>query len=276
MKESIAWIGLGQCGGNIAKLFEDKGYNSLYINTSQEDLATLEEVKYIYHIPRGEGCNKNRRKAKKLLMGDYLAILEQVKEKIPEEYIGVVFSTGGGTGSGSAPLLIDLLTRQTSKKVFATAVMPSKKESYIANSNTYECFQELEGLEKLGATFVLDNNKDDKMWINSQFVRSFEEFIKIPTHRNIRGNVDVSELKEFLSARGAAIIGISKKDNKEKISSAKVIESLSNNIFAPIEPDRVLKYVVLSALCQFDTNELKKSLGEWLDLYRGRNPVEVQ
>jgi len=273
MRELVAWIGLGQCGGNIAKLFEEKGYNCLYINTSQEDLATLDDVKFLYHIPKGEGCNKSRRKAKKLVAEDYSEVLNQIKEKLSEEYVGVVFSTGGGTGSGIAPLLIDLLTQQTSKKVFAVAVMPSKKESYVTNSNTYECFKELEALQKLGATFVLDNNKDDKLKVNKRFVRAFEKFVEIPKHHSVRGNIDVSELKEFLTARGAAIIGVAEKDNKEKVSSARVIESLSNNIFAPIETDRVVKYVALSALNPIDDNELKKFLGEWLDIYKGKNPM---
>ena len=66
MKNKIAFVAVGQAGGNIGQLFEDRGFNVLYINTSQEDLDTLEHAKYKYHIPGGEGCNKNRRKANSL------------------------------------------------------------------------------------------------------------------------------------------------------------------------------------------------------------------
>ena len=54
MKNKIAFVAVGQAGGNIGQLFEQKGYNVLYINTSQEDLDTLEKAKFKYHIPNGE------------------------------------------------------------------------------------------------------------------------------------------------------------------------------------------------------------------------------
>ena len=34
------------------------------MNTSQEDLDTLDHAKFKHHITGGEGCNKDRRKAK--------------------------------------------------------------------------------------------------------------------------------------------------------------------------------------------------------------------
>lgn len=42
MKDKIAFIAVGQAGGNIGQLFESMGYTVLYINTSREDLETLE------------------------------------------------------------------------------------------------------------------------------------------------------------------------------------------------------------------------------------------
>ena len=50
MKNKIAFIAVGQAGGNIGQLFERRGYTVLYINTSQEDLDTLEKAKFKYHI----------------------------------------------------------------------------------------------------------------------------------------------------------------------------------------------------------------------------------
>lgn len=45
MKDKIAFIAVGQAGGNIGQLFESMGYTVLYINTSREDLETLENAK---------------------------------------------------------------------------------------------------------------------------------------------------------------------------------------------------------------------------------------
>ena len=65
--KDFAFIGVGQAGGNIAELFELAGYKALYINTSQEDLATLENAKQKHHIVGGEGAAKDRDRAKALV-----------------------------------------------------------------------------------------------------------------------------------------------------------------------------------------------------------------
>ena len=80
MKNKIAFVAVGQAGGNIGQLFEQKGYNVLYINTSQEDLDTLEKAKFKYHIPNGEGCNKDRRKAKQLVIDDFDQIAAEIED----------------------------------------------------------------------------------------------------------------------------------------------------------------------------------------------------
>ena len=46
MKEQIGILGVGQCGGNIVSLFEQKGYECAYVNTSMEDLNSLKNAKY--------------------------------------------------------------------------------------------------------------------------------------------------------------------------------------------------------------------------------------
>lgn len=71
MKDKIAFIAVGQAGGNIGQLFESMGYTVLYINTSREDLETLENAKFRYHVSNGEGCNKDRYKAKHLIVEDF-------------------------------------------------------------------------------------------------------------------------------------------------------------------------------------------------------------
>ena len=92
MKNKIAFVAVGQAGGNIGQLFEQKGYNVLYINTSQEDLDTLEKAKFKYHIPNGEGCNKDRRKAKQLVIDDFDQIAAEIETKIKSELIFVIFA----------------------------------------------------------------------------------------------------------------------------------------------------------------------------------------
>ena len=46
MKNEIGFVCIGQAGGNIGNLFDELGFNVLYINTSQEDLDTLKGAKH--------------------------------------------------------------------------------------------------------------------------------------------------------------------------------------------------------------------------------------
>ena len=85
MKNKIAFVAVGQAGGNIGRLFEEKGYTVIYINTSQEDLDTLTAAKYKYHIPDGEGCNKDRHKAKQLVVDDFDRIAAEIDSKITQK-----------------------------------------------------------------------------------------------------------------------------------------------------------------------------------------------
>ena len=82
MKDKIAFVAIGQAGGNIGQLFEERGFSVLYLNTSEEDLLTLEDAKFKYHITGGEGCNKDRRKAKQLVIDDYDSIATEMDAKI--------------------------------------------------------------------------------------------------------------------------------------------------------------------------------------------------
>jgi len=269
MRNNIGFIAVGQGGGNIGSLLEERGYNVLFINTSREDLETLNEAKHTYHIKGGEGCNKDRDKAKDLIFEDFEAISEQIEQKLPEEYIYIIFSSGGGTGSGSSPMLVDLLIQHTNKKVGAITILPSSSESMKAFINSYECFKELEGIENACATFILDNNRADKFTINRDFVELFDSFIDIPQHKNMRGNIDVAEIKELLSTRGAAIIS---KMVKNTSNTPRLIKSISESIFAPPETDRVIKYIGLSASTQIDLDAVIRETGTCLDVFQGTNP----
>jgi len=272
MKGSIGFIAVGQAGGNIGSMFEKKGHSVIYFNTSQEDLKTLTGAKHTHHIKGGEGCNKDRNKAKDLIIDDFESILQQVTEKLTEEFIFVIFSSGGGTGSGSSPMLIDLLIQNTEKRVGAITIIPSEEETIRTYVNSYECFQELEAIDDLCATFVLDNNKqEDKLNINSMFVSQFSAFIGLSEHTHVRGNIDQAEIKEMLSTRGATVITKMNKPEKSADSTANLINSFKSGIFAPIESDRVVQYIGLSYSVPIEMEALCKEMGDPYDIYQGQN-----
>lgn len=272
MNRNIGFIALGQGGGNIGLLLEQAGYTVLFMNTAKEDLATLKDVKYTYHITNGEGCNKNRDKAKDLIIEDFENIAKQIDEKIQEEYIYVIFSAGGGTGSGGGPMLVDLLIQHANRKVGAITILPSTIEPLKTFINSYECFNELENIENMCSTFILDNNKLGKTQINNYFINLFAAFLEIPTHISTSGNIDTAEIYEMLSTRGAMVICNAK---DKEATTAGVINKFENNIFATIESDRVIKYIGISAIDPLNTDHIIKAVGTPIDIFQGKNPNET-
>lgn len=206
MKKKIAFIAIGQAGGNIGQLFEERGFSVLYLNTSEEDLSTLKTAKYKYHITGGEGCNKDRRKAKQLVIDDYDQIAAEMDAKLDAEIVFIIFASGGGTGSGAGPMLCDLLL-DDGKTIGAVTVIPALDESIKSHVNSYECFSELTKIEGLSSCFILDNENGNKLGLNRSFVDDFTAFVEIPDKiQNVEGNIDKAEIRETLKAHGMAVI----------------------------------------------------------------------
>ncbi len=266
MKNKIAFVAVGQAGGNIGQLFEDKGFNVFYINTSKEDLDTLEKAKFKYHIPNGEGCNKDRRKAKQLVIDDFDNIASEIDAKIKADIIFVIFASGGGTGSGAGPMLIDLLIDE-GREIGTITIIPAQSESVKANINSYDCFTELTAIEGMDACFILDNSKADKLEINKEFVEDFCSFLDIPEkHRSMKGNIDKAEVVETLKAHGMALVTRQKAQD-----SADVIKAIHSNTYATIERDGAVKYISASMTGAVSMSDLEKEFGTPIDNFQTFN-----
>lgn len=269
MRNKFAFVAVGQAGGNIGQLFEEKGFSVLYINTSQEDLDTLDGAKYKYHIPSGEGCNKNRHKAKQLVIDDFDQIAGEIESKINADMIFVIFASGGGTGSGAGPMLIDLLIDE-GRTIGAMTIIPSREESVKCHINSYECFTELTAIDGMASCFVLDNGNGEKMSLNHTFVDDFCAFLEIPEkHKSVMGNIDRAEIEETLKAHGMSVIVRCKSHN-----SADVIEALRNNSFAQVESDHAVKYITASLSGDIKMSDLEKALGVPIDNFQTFNDEE--
>ncbi|MDF2844769.1 MAG: hypothetical protein K0R00_3195 [Herbinix sp.] len=265
MKDKIGFIAIGQAGGNIGRLLQEKDYSVLFINTSQEDLDTLTSAKHKHHIKGGEGCNKDRNKAKKLTFDNYESINKDISEKLNKDIYFVVFSSGGGTGSGIGPMLIDLLN-EGGKTAGAITILPGQTESLKSHMNSYECFCELTEIPIIASTFILDNNHNaDKLKLNTTFVNMFTRFLDIPTKiKSEKGNIDKAEMVETLSSRGMSIVSSLNEAN----NTASLITSFTQNIFAPMEKDRIIKYITLASSDKTLITDLEKAVGTPIDTFR--------
>lgn len=247
VKDKSGILALGAGGGNVGVKFYLAGYPSLFVNSAKLDLDSLTEVdeKYKYHIPGGEGCNKNRKKSKELFRKDIDNIINEVKEKLPGiEYLFIIGSAGGGTASGILASMKRIFMNELGIKacIIITILPNTRLESVKALINAYETLAEIEALSEPGMTIILDNDKlSNKMRINEMFF-CYLDALLTNTSSSTLGNVDNAEIEELISTPGMAIIS---KLGKEKTDTQQLISTFHNNIYAPMEDDGVIKYLGL-------------------------------
>ena len=270
MKSKIGIICIGQAGGNIGVLMKNENFDVAFINSSKGDLDTLNvDTSKKHHITDGLGCAKDRATAKQIAQKDFSNINEFLNKSLGEkEFYYIVFSTGGGTGSGISPVLADILTTHLGKKVGLITILPSVKDTLQAHINAYECVQEISNLKNICSTFVIDNNRKYSMLqINEKFVKLFNKIFDYKKYETNKGNIDEAEIVKLLETKGMINISTCKNDE----TTNKLIENIKNDIFAPLENDSKIKYLGLSKGIKFDEELFSKEIGKYLDKFENSN-----
>ena len=264
MREQFGVLALGQCGGNIGALLEKLGYSTVYLNTSQEDLATINGAHKI-HIPGSEGAAKDRKRVLQLASDSIVEIVGRITTILSQRYIMVVFSTGGGTGSGLSIPLLSYLS-QVGKICIPVVVLPNEdKESAKSCENAYNTMAELMSIQGLGATFLLDNQKDDKFNINNKFVKDVDTFINLQ-NTSTYGNIDKAERKQILSCPGVSVITRVSKPRSNEID---IVQGLHNGVYAEIESKTAYYLGVSTSNKSLDTNSILKEFNGVFDVFSG-------
>ena len=263
MREQFGIIGIGACGSNIANLFENKNYSTVYVNSSMEDLNSIKGVHKL-HIVGAEGAAKDRKRVLQLAMESFEDIVQKIESIITQKYVVVIFSAGGGTGSGLSIPILKYLT-QIGKTCIPVMVLPDGRSSAKMNENAYNACVELMSVQGLGATFLLDNAKGDKFAINNKFVCEFDTFVTIK-NSSVYGNFDTSERKQILACPGVAVIG---KLSRTRSTAPEIIESLRNGIYAEVEAKSCYYLGVITSNKSLDINSISAELGGCYDTFLG-------
>ena len=243
LKEEIKFLAVGAAGANVSQMLEKKGFKTYYVNLAKQDLDLINSPNKL-HIKNGEGASKNRDKAKEVLSESIDEVLDILDQQITEKYIFVVYSLGGGTGSGVGTFLAETIAENPDKKVGLVIILPSMKESLQARINTYEALSEIVSLKnRLGSIFILDNNKrKDRLSINRSFAGLFDSFINIAdVPSSIQGVIDIAEQKTLLETSGVAMI-----HKMAQNEQSDLLATVNEGIYAPIEPNKKIKYIGLS------------------------------
>lgn len=268
-KEYMKWygfLGIGQFGGNVTKKIEEAGYPCVIANSSPEDLATR-NAKNKLHFKNGKGCHKNRKKSKELLKDNIDALIDEIRSKMPDiTTLFICASSAGGTGSGMLAVVAKILSKQLEINICIITVLPDKSENFQSYANTVELFQEIEKLDCIGAVFILDNSKHkDKLKINEIFFTHLDALLANENGGDY-GCLDRSEIDQLLSVPGMSVLSKLGKDNTDKLLASLA----SNNIYAPIEQNKVVRYIgVMSCNANVELDEVYSQIGHPIDVYIG-------
>jgi len=271
----IGVVGVGGCGGNIAD--EAANYNCAVaaINFSEKDLESLENIKAKLRLTGSDGVGRNRELAKSLFIDSHEVAINFVKEQFGSSAIDVVvvaFSTSGGSGSGIAPMLIDICHSVMPEKTFvAMPIIPDTTEADISQINCVKAFEELSRLDV--AIFPIDNNKmrnktpsvgKNRLYeaVNASAMGLLFKAYHYTEKHSKDGNFDKKDFINVLRTKGIGLISEVDFDttakgtiniSKEGIAQA-VQKSWDDSIFAPIEYEQVVK---ASVIFDGDENHMK-------------------
>jgi cell division GTPase FtsZ len=184
---NVGIIGLGNTGNQVASLAQKElKIPVMAINSSEKDLETIpaDVPKRIISSSKGhtKGAGKDRNLAKSYLKDSIMEFLteEEVKNFLkPLEVVFIVSSTGGGTGSGTAPIMANIIRDAVENiKVILVGVLPVNNEALSAHVNTLEYLNELYTILEDQTYMLYDNDRfsDLPSWqmmekVNSEIVK---------------------------------------------------------------------------------------------------------
>lgn len=261
-------MAVGAAGANVVQMLERKNFKAYYVNLAKQDLDLINSPNKL-HIKNGEGASKQRDRAKEVLSESIDEVLEVLEQQITEKYVFVVYSLGGGSGSGTGAFLASVIAENPDKKVGLVVILPSMKESLQARINAYEALAEIVELKNsFGAIYILDNNtREDKLSINRIFAGLFDAFVNIEGSSSIRGVLDLAEQKTLFETSGVAMIHKVGQDGQNEL-----LPIINNGIYASLEPNKRIKYIGLSQPDTKDTISIDSVIdvvGSPIDVYQG-------
>lgn len=243
---NVGIIGIGNTGNQIAALAK-KEYEipSMAINSSEKDLETIpaDVPKYLIEGKEGssQGAGKNRALAKSYLKNSIIKFLEkkEVQDFILDlDILFIISSCGGGTGSGTAPLLTGIINSTFSDlQTILVGVCPVNSEAMSAHVNTLEYLDELyKSLPK--QTYMLyDNDKNSDLpsykimdKVNKEIVEDIN-VIRCKYNLTTRyDSIDEEDMKRLVSFSGRILISRLTNLKEKDIESMSIEDMLIDNI----------------------------------------------
>lgn len=249
-------IGIGNAGSQVASLALSSGIDAVVMNSSENDLSTIPDN--VIKFPLGDlrGAGKNRGEAKKFLKDSIRKILEEkafIEFMNSKDVIFIISSTGGGTGSGMAPILSQILKKSfPDVYIIIVGILPKLDEAYSTQINTLEYIEEL--YKKMdNATYMLyDNDKLGNLpshimmeEINKSIVEDIKVLQGTYNHKTKYSSIDEKDMSMIISTTGRIVVAsytdIKEKDLDSCSIDQKLVRLLREGTHAELQSDRTIK-----------------------------------
>ena len=123
LKREVKVIGIGNCGCKITKGFLEKGYETMFINGSEQDIQYLgKEIPgdKIMKLKGFDGFGGDTKKSMECLTSN-LEVVQSIQD-VSEEVVFVIASGAGSTGSGLLEPTISILLGELEEELDDKAV----------------------------------------------------------------------------------------------------------------------------------------------------------
>ena len=276
----VGFIGTGNAGNQLAvQCSEELGIPVLAINSSEKDLETVPDTILKRKITDKDGIShgagKDRSLAKKFLKDSVMKILkdEEITNMIAS--LDVVFigsSTGGGTGSGTAPLIANIIgSTFKDVKVIMIGILPVNGEALSSHVNTLEYLNELYKILSDQTYMLYDNDKLDGMpsykimeTVNSEIVKDIDVIRCTHNYTTKFDSIDDRDMMRLISFPGRIVIsrleGFNEKATDSNSIEDLIIDNIKKNCHVEVQRDkRIMASGIITNLSQaltenFDNN----------------------
>ena len=255
---NVGVIGLGNTGNQIAALAaEELKIPAMAINSSEKDLETIANKipKILISDTEGssKGAGKNRALAKTYLKDSILSIIskEDVQKFISElNVLFLVSSTGGGTGSGTALLMANILSSMfVDTHVIIVGILPVMSEALSAHVNSLEYLNELYSNLENQTYMLYDNDSlynipSYKMMdtINREVVKDIDVLRCTFNYTTKYDSIDEQDMKRLISFPGRIMVtrleALKERDLDKSSIEDLLISKIKNTNHVELQRDR--------------------------------------
>lgn len=276
---NVGVIGCGNAGNQtvaeIASRYQD--IPVLAINSSENDLATLQKDILKKTVGDGKGAGKNRAESKKFLaqrVSDLVHDDDVVDFMKGLDAVFIVSSTGGGTGSGMSLLLTKILTKGfPTVAPIPVGILPSLNEAQSTQSNALEYMSELYNLLDHPTYMMYDNEKGAGMptgkmmqSVNAQIAEDINILRGFYNTATKYSSIDEKEAKILITTPGRIVVASLFNPNDRIVESRGVEDMLcdfikSGGYHAPIQRDKIVNRTgLIVSICQDMVSEFDSSI----------------